>query len=186
MQIPAHYRTAKMLHADCQTADIPVVDDVGRKIVFHSLRHILATELDRSGASLKEQMTIMRHSDRSNLTLGVYTHVRTYDIRQAIENLPNYPWPGTQTAEAKATGTDGRAVLTENPLTGKRTGLAYSDSVPMSAEGMQGDETECLPASVVDTHKYLNAIALETKKAPLSTPDNRSNTIGPGRPRTKF
>ena len=186
--MPSHYRTAKMLHADCQAANIPVVDDTGRKIVFHSLRHTLATELDRTGASLKEQMTIMRHSDKSNLTLGTYTHVRVYDIRRAIENLPDYPWPGTQATEVVATGTDGRAVLADNPLTrkwtGKRTGSAYSDSVSMSADGTQGGNTERLSASVVNIHNGLNIVDLETKKDSLSSSDNESKTNGPGRIRT--
>ncbi len=186
--MPSHYRTAKMLHADCQAANIPIVDDAGRKIVFHSLRHTLATELDRTGASLKEQMTIMRHSDKSNLTLGTYTHIRTYDIRRAIENLPDYPWPGTQTAEVIATGTDGRAVLVDNPLTrkwtGKQTGSAYSDSVSMSAEGTQGGNTERLSASVVNIHNDLNTVALETKRTSLSPPDNEEKSNGPGRIRT--
>jgi integrase len=87
--MPSNFHTAEMLYADLDDTDI---DRAG--VVFHSLRHTLATELDKSRASQKECKTIMRHSDRSDLTLGVYTHVRPYDIRQAIERLPDYPWPG--------------------------------------------------------------------------------------------
>ena len=93
-EMPSHYRTAKMLHAECQDANIHIVDEAGRKIVFHSLRHTLATALDQTGASLRERMHIMRHSEKSNLTLGVYTHIETYNLRRAIEKLPDYPWPG--------------------------------------------------------------------------------------------
>ena len=186
--MPSHYRTAKMLHADCQAANIPVVDDAGRKIVFHSLRHTLATELDGTGASLKEQMTIMRHSDKSNLTLGVYTHVRTYDIRRAIENLPDYLWPGTQEDEAVATGTDGRAFSPDQPLTGKRTGkwtgTAYPDSVSMSSNGTANNRQEHLAVSTADVPNPFNVASLETERNPLSPPDNGEKSIGPGRIRT--
>lgn len=91
--MPSNYRTGKMIHADLKDADIPIVDDADRKVDFHGLRHTLATELDRSGATLKERADIMRHSLRGNLTLGTYTHLQRYDIRQAIENLTYYPWP---------------------------------------------------------------------------------------------
>ncbi len=187
--MPSHYRTAKMLHADCQAANIPIVDDTGLKIVFHSLRHTLATELDRTGASLKEQMTIMRHSDKSNLTLGTYTHVQIYDIRRAVENLPDYPWPGTQEkVGAMATGTDGREISTDRPLTGKwtgkRTGTAYPDSVSMSSNGTVKNQQEHVAAITADTPKPLNLAGLETKKDPASFPDNGEKSIGPGRIRT--
>jgi len=186
--MPSNYRTAKMLHADCQAAKIPVVDDAGRKIVFHSTRHTLATELDRTGASLKERMTILRHSDRGNLSLGTYCHIQTYDIRRAIANLPDYPWPGTEAAEAVATGTDSRTISTDKPLTGKwtgkRTGTAYPDSVPMSTEGIPGGNAERRPVGMTDARKGLTAVALDIKKGPLSPPDNRSHTTGPARIRT--
>jgi len=179
--MPSYYRTAKILHADLEAADIPVVDDAGRKIVFHSTRHTLATELDKSGASLKEQMTILRHSDRGNLSLGVYTHVRTYDIRRAVENLPDYPWPGSETAEAVATGTDSRMVSSDKPLTGKRTGTAYPDSFPMSTKDTAADSTGRPPAPVADARKGLNAVALDTKIDSLSPPVSESDSNGPAR-----
>jgi len=79
--MPTHHYTADMLKADLAAADIEYIDGAGRKADFHCLRHTLATALDQTGASLKERMTIMRHSDRSNLTLGTYTHVQSYNIR---------------------------------------------------------------------------------------------------------
>jgi len=104
--MPSNYRTAAMLKADLKEAKIPYEDEAGRKADFHCIRHSLATALDQTGASLKERMAIMRHSCRSNLTLGTYSHVRIFDIQRAIENLPDYPWPGTiQSEQAKATGT---------------------------------------------------------------------------------
>ena len=121
--MPTHHYTADMLKADLAAAGIEYIDGAGRKADFHCLRHTLATALDQTGASLKERMTIMRHSDRSNLTLGTYTHVQSYNIRRAIENLPAYPWPGQQIGSQAlaAAGTDGKNVLPENlPVTGRK------------------------------------------------------------------
>lgn len=97
--MPSNFRTGKMIEADLTEAGIAYVDEAGRKADFHALRHTLATNLDQTGASVKERMTIMRHSDKSNLTLGVYTKVTTFDIRKRIERLPDYPWPGSEQSE---------------------------------------------------------------------------------------
>jgi integrase len=67
--MPSNYRTVAMLKADLAEARIPYEAETGRAD-FHCSRHTLAPALDKTGASLKERMTIMRHSDKSNLTLG--------------------------------------------------------------------------------------------------------------------
>jgi len=122
--MPSSYRTAPMLRADLQDAGIAYVDERGLKADFHSLRHTLATELDRTGASLKERMAIMRHSDRGNLTQGVYTHAKLYDLRRAIEDLPDHPWPGgKESASTVATGTDNRHVTVSSDLAQNLPGL---------------------------------------------------------------
>jgi len=139
--MPSSYRTASMLKADLAGAKIPYEDEAGRKADFHCLRHSLATALDQTGASLKERMAIMRHSDRGNLTLGTYSHVQVYDLKRAIENLPDYPWPGTiQSQQARATGTYDTGVVPgvfakclakshgENQNLPERTGEVTADS----------------------------------------------------------
>jgi hypothetical protein len=90
--MPSNYRTAKMLKAG-----------------FHGLRHTLATNMDQTSASMAERAAIMRHSVQDNLRLRTYTHVRTLDLRRAIEALPDFAWPGEQGEQAEilaATGTD--------------------------------------------------------------------------------
>ena len=130
----------------------------------------------------------MRHSDKSNLTLGTYSHVRVYDIRRAIENLPDYLWPGTQRDKAVATGTDGRAFPTDQPLTGKRTvkwtGTAYSDSVSVSSTSTRKSQQEHVAGITPGTPKPLDLTGLETKKDPVSPPDNGEDSNGPGWIRT--
>jgi integrase len=104
--MPSRHRTAKMLRADLELAGIPNKDDAGREVLFHSLRHTLATNLDQTGASIAERAMIMRHSVKTNLTLATYTHVRPFDLRRAVEALPDYPWPSEQAETLAATGTD--------------------------------------------------------------------------------
>jgi integrase len=66
------------------------MDSNGKVCDFHSLRGTFITALDKTGASLKERMTLARHSDRGNLTLGTYTdRPRAYNLRRVIEQLPD-------------------------------------------------------------------------------------------------
>jgi site-specific recombinase XerD len=95
-----HSPGSRMLRSDLDMARILAVDTRGVKVVFHSLRHTLATALDRTGATMKERRTIMRHSDRSDLTLGTYTHLEIVNLRAAVEKLPDYPWPGDSQQQA--------------------------------------------------------------------------------------
>jgi integrase len=99
--MPGDNEVLTMFRSDLEAAGIKPVDGRGVKVTFHSLRYGLATALDKSGATLKERMTILRHSTLGNLTLGTYTTVEVVDLRGAVERLPLYPWPPAirQTAE---------------------------------------------------------------------------------------
>ena len=85
-------KTAQMIQADAAEAGLPLMDDDGRELVFHSLRHTLRTELVRARVSEAVIDHIMRHK-----AVGVgrrfYTHLTEFEIREAIERLPDYPWP---------------------------------------------------------------------------------------------
>ncbi len=85
-------------------------NDAGLFADFHSNRHLFITNLERAGLSPKMAQTLARHSD-VRLTLGIYTHVGIHDQTAAIASLPSPPTgehPETETAELRATGTDGR------------------------------------------------------------------------------
>ncbi len=102
-------KTADMLKADLAEAGIEYIDSAGKVCDFHSLRGTFITALDKTDASLKERMTLARHSDKGNLTLGTYTdRPRLFDLRRVIEQLPEV-WPGKVQSQ-KATGTDGKPV----------------------------------------------------------------------------
>jgi integrase len=82
-----------MIQTDAERAGLPLVDDEGRKLCFHSTRHTLRTELVRARVTEAVIDSIMRHKP-----VGVgrrfYTHLTDFEIREAIERLPEYPWPG--------------------------------------------------------------------------------------------
>ena len=85
-------RTALMIQTDAAEAGLPLMDDDGRELVFHSLRHTLREELRRARVSEAVIDHLMRHKP-----LGVgrrfYQHLTEFEIREAIERLPDYPWP---------------------------------------------------------------------------------------------
>lgn len=84
-------RTALMIQTDATAAGLPLVDNEGRELVFHSLRHTLRTELVRARVSEAVIDHIMRHKATS-IGRRFYTHLTEFEIREAIERLPEYPW----------------------------------------------------------------------------------------------
>ncbi|MFC1604312.1 tyrosine-type recombinase/integrase, partial [Planctomycetota bacterium] len=86
-------RTAEMIKADAIDAGLPLIDDKGRELVFHSTRHTLRTELVRCRISESIIDRILRHKPQG-IGQRIYTHVSPFEIRAAIEKLPAYPWPG--------------------------------------------------------------------------------------------
>lgn len=68
-------------------AGIARVDENGRKIDIHALRHTFGTRLARNGAPLAQTQLLMGHSD-PKLTARVYVHMEAEDTRAAVEALP--------------------------------------------------------------------------------------------------
>lgn len=100
--IPLHSEhTARMIQADATDAGLPIVDDEGRELVFHSLRHTLRTELEKARVSDGVIDSIMRHKP-AGVGKRFYRHVHEFERREAIERLPEYPWPA-DLAEQQAT-----------------------------------------------------------------------------------
>ena len=85
-------KTARMIQADATEAGLPLMDDEGRELVFHSLRHTLRTELVRARVAEAVIDHIMRHKP-TGVGRRFYTHLTEFEIREAIERLPEYPWP---------------------------------------------------------------------------------------------
>lgn len=70
----------------CQEAGIPEVDELGRKIDIHSLRHTFCSELGRAGVGLTQAQKLLGHSD-PKLTASLYTHLGVEDLREAVERV---------------------------------------------------------------------------------------------------
>jgi hypothetical protein len=106
-----------MLRPDLQEAKIPYVDDAGRYIDFHALRHTTGSFLVASGAHPKVVQSILRHSD-INLTMGRYTHVFSGQESEAVAELPDLSLPSKEKQIAVATGTE-NVTPTDLTYTGK-------------------------------------------------------------------
>ena len=94
----------EILYRDLKRAGVPRVDDQGRQIDIHALRHTCGTQLAKAGISPQVASKIMRHSS-INMTMKHYTHLALVDTGRAVEMLPdfqNYP----NANEAVKTGTD--------------------------------------------------------------------------------
>jgi integrase len=62
----------KTLDRDLKVADIPKVDDRGRSVDVHALRHTFGTLLSVGGVAPRTAQQAMRHSD-IKLTMNTYT-----------------------------------------------------------------------------------------------------------------
>ena len=92
-----------MLRPDLKAAGIDYVDDAGRYCDFHSLRHTTGSLLAASGVHPKIAQELMRHSD-INLTMSLYTHTLRGQEADAVNSLPDFSRPSSQSQ--KKTGTD--------------------------------------------------------------------------------
>ena len=81
-------------------AGIAPTDALGRKAVFHSLRHTFGTNLALGGVASRVAMALMRHSDR-RLTDKIYTDENLLGTAGAIDSLPCYGVGASQIASQK-------------------------------------------------------------------------------------
>jgi integrase len=96
----------KAFIADLKAAKIERLDDTGRIMDFHGLRHTFITLLADSGVHPNVAKTLARHSTIT-LTMDRYSHVRLDDERKALESLPtlepSVPQRATGTLDAAPT-----------------------------------------------------------------------------------
>jgi len=78
--------TAVTLLKDLAACGIKGVDDQGRHLDFHALRHTFATLLAQAGISPRVAMELMRHSDM-RLTAKTYTDVMNLPLFGELEKL---------------------------------------------------------------------------------------------------
>jgi hypothetical protein len=79
-------------------ADIPKIDERGRRVVVHSTRNTFATMLNVAGVAPRIARQTMRHSDIS-LTMKKYTDDAQPDVAGAVASLPSIDgWFGSSDA----------------------------------------------------------------------------------------
>ena len=77
----------KRLRDTLELAGIPRVNERGEKIDIHALRHTFASRLARNGVGIAQAQKLLGHSD-PRLTMAIYTHLGTEELRGAVESLP--------------------------------------------------------------------------------------------------
>ena len=86
-----HERAADMIRIDMMAANIPpdIVGTDGQTLVadFHALRHTCGILAEQGGASLREVMTLMRHSD-PKLTMRIYGRLQPHDLAKTVQAMP--------------------------------------------------------------------------------------------------
>src|SRR5262249_12327737 len=102
---PLSQKTGLMLAKDLERCGIKPVDDQGRVVDMHSLRHGYITTLAKAGVPLKTLQTLARHSD-PKLTLNVYSHLTLIDTASALEALSDLSTKRPAPEAARMTGTD--------------------------------------------------------------------------------
>jgi integrase len=102
---------------DLSRAGIVYQDAAGRRVDFHALRVTFCTLLSLSGASPREAMEAMRHSDLK-LTMKIYTDAAQLPVRGAVERLPSFAM-GT-------TGVEGTNVRPKGDDSGKKFTPGFS------------------------------------------------------------
>lgn len=126
----------EVFRADLKAAGIADVDPMGRKVVFHSLRHTLATALARAKAAPRIAMELMRHSD-VRLTMKTYTDAALLPTREAMEQLPS--WRIACLEASIATGTTHDVLTSESgtahgTVKGVREGQNVSSGVDVCSD----------------------------------------------------
>ena len=91
---------------DCQRANIPLKDEAGRTVDFHSLRATFCTRLIKAGVPAAHVQRLMRHADIKT-TNSHYTDLRIHDLDGAVNTL-DVPVQNVEAQSMAATGTDDR------------------------------------------------------------------------------
>ncbi len=82
-------RGAAMMRYDLKNSGIDYKDDGGRFADFHALRHTFISQMARSGVHPSKAKELARHSTIT-LTMDVYSHVETEELRKALDTLPGF------------------------------------------------------------------------------------------------
>lgn len=92
--------TAIMIYIDLEAAGIKHLDDTGRYVDFHALRHTFISNLARAGVHPSVAQALARHSSIT-LTMNAYTHTPIEAVVNAIKKLPDLTSKEDETSKEK-------------------------------------------------------------------------------------
>jgi hypothetical protein len=85
-------KAADLIRVDLTAAGVPATkpgaDGLERVVSFYSLRHSVGLLAEEGGASLREVMALMRHSD-PKLTLKTYGRLQLDHLSRTVANMPS-------------------------------------------------------------------------------------------------
>ena len=142
----------RCLDRDLAAAGIAKVDDRGRTVDVHALRHTFGTLLSKGGVAPRTAQQAMRHSD-IRLTMKTYTDPRLLDVAGAVDALPDLSLESiTATASLRRTGTDGPILVA--PSVAPTVAPTTTKTVQ---KGSKTDNFESATASDDETKKPLDS-----------------------------
>ena len=160
-------RSADMLKFDLTAAGVPFEVDGPEGIEvrdFHALRNCYISDVLRTGADLKQAMTLARHSD-PRLTTARYGRTRLHDLGSVVNKLPTPSvTPNPEPAILRMTGTDG-GTIREHP--GAAPGAAASGCERLRLR--TSEETARNYPSEAETNKPLVSQGFEEDQGPSET-----------------
>ncbi len=117
-----------MLRADLAAAEIEPEDDAGHVLDYHALRHTYISLLVESGAHPAVVKVLARHSTIT-LTMDRYAHVGAFNMRSAVDSLPDLGDAG-QRQRMRVTGTESAVAPLIDTETGPKKGTVNGTVTP--------------------------------------------------------
>jgi integrase len=119
----------KEVRQDLKKADIPFLDERGRRVDYHALRTTFVTRLSINKVHPRLAMELARHSDLK-LTMKNYTDAGQLPLREVIESLPSFGGQADSRIDSRTLGANGQGVsptVTKNRETKVENSLGNID-----------------------------------------------------------
>ena len=161
----------KALDRDLAVAGIAKIDDRGRSLDVHALRHTYGTLLSAGGVAPRTAQAAMRHSS-IDLTMNVYTDPRLLDVHGALDSLPSLSLDDRpqENEHQRATGTDDRDT---NP---RHAGVQTSGRVV--APTVAPDSGNPCKLETISDNSATNNNSPVGKNHPVKTEESRVERMG--------
>ena len=131
----------RVFDLDVAAAGIAKVDERGRTVDVHALRHTFASHLMAAGVAPRTAQAAMRHSTLE-LTTRTYTDPKLLDVAGAVNSLPGVVGEGTEDGN--------RGLVTERGESTVVPGVVPTSGISSPLEAIAGPERENDPEGTSD------------------------------------